>query len=83
METHRSVDEFFGLWFPDKVSESTKARESNQMNLDTRDIVLVHVGFRLSNIILIFSIIGVRVGVENRHSNCQFMEGTFFDITHR
>ena len=51
METHRSVDEFFGLWFPDKVSESTKARESNQMNLDTRDIVLVHVGFRLSNII--------------------------------
>ena len=34
-----------GLWFPDKISESAKAGESNQINLNTRDIAVVPIGF--------------------------------------
>ena len=37
---------FFKLWFPNKGSEISQLRESNQMNFNTRDIVVVHIGFR-------------------------------------
>ena len=33
---------FYGQWFSDKGSKTAKARESNQMNLNTSDIVIVH-----------------------------------------
>ena len=39
-------EEFFcGRWFPDKGSESAKARVLNHMNLNTRHIEVVHIGF--------------------------------------
>ena len=40
------LNNFLRLCFPDKGSKSAKARESNKMNVNTRDIVVVYIGFR-------------------------------------
>ena len=48
---YRPLMNFYGFWFLDKEYESDVARDLNQMNLNTKDIVVVHIGFR----ILIFS----------------------------
>ena len=37
---------FYRLWFPEKDSESAKARETKKMNLNARNIVVVHISFR-------------------------------------
>lgn len=55
-------DEFYGLWFPDKDSDSAKARESNWMNLNGREIVIVHIGF----VFWLCPFLRVRIGVENQ-----------------
>ena len=54
-------EDCIGLWFPDKGSESAKARESNQMDLNTRGIVVV------IHFLLLFSILRLMVGVENSY----------------
>ena len=66
-------EDFFWLWFPDKGSESAKARESNQMNLNTRGIEVVQIGFCF---LIIFDFTS-EVGVENQYSKSSYL-GAFF-----
>ena len=44
----------YGLWFSKRGCESAKARESNQINLNTRDIAVVPIGFSFFFIIIDF-----------------------------
>ena len=60
-------DEFDGLWFPDKNSKSTKAREKKIMNLNARDIVVEHIGSRLF-IMSLFT--NEDSGSKIEHKNC-------------
>ena len=60
-------------WFLDKGSKSAKARESNQMNFNTKAIVVVYICFRF---FIIFDFTS-KVGVENRHSKSDHFGGIF------
>ena len=74
---YRPLMHFYGFWFLDKEYESDVARDLNQMNLNTRDIVVVHIGFR----ILIFSFfLRLRVCVENRYSEVLVLFLHFLNI---
>ena len=65
---------FSGLLFPDKGSESGKGRESNHMNLNTRDIVVVQIGFCF---FIIFDFTSEGRGRKSTFENCSFL-GAFF-----
>ena len=59
-----ALGRFYGLWFTDKGSEIAKAREWNQMNLNTWDNAVVQISFFL----LLFSYLRWRAGVEYQYS---------------
>ena len=60
----------FGLWFPDKGSESAKDGESNQMNLNTREIVVALIGFCF---LIIFNFTSEGRGRKSIFEKCSFL----------
>ena len=79
VKIYRPLKIFFGLWFPDKCSESTKAKELNQMNLNTREIVVVHIGFRF---LIIFDFASEDRGRKSIFEKCSVLGYLFLDIIH-
>ena len=74
---------FIGLWFQDKGSEIAKFRESNQINLNTKDIVVVQLIFVL---LIIFDFTSESRGskIDIRKVPIFFLGGgDLLDITHR